>query len=248
MQRDMPRALAWFSVGTGVLAAVLSGHLITAMAAGGPVAVPRRPGLSGHRPMGRRRRARAREHSVPARLRTAACTARGAVWGLAAECPGRGGAPARADREFAGGSCGGLRCGTPGNDPVQTLVGGRCSGAHRSGTSVAVERFAHRVARDAARADRARGGHSGRRRNSARNRRMADVGQCRTAGHAGGVAPRQDGRAGGRPRRDGSGMPHRPPCLDRPRRRVADRRNRDDHGAAAHRYVAGSAAQRSSAA
>ncbi len=47
MQRDMPRALAWFSVGTGVLAAVLSGHLITAMAAGGPVAVPDVPAYLG---------------------------------------------------------------------------------------------------------------------------------------------------------------------------------------------------------
>ncbi|WP_420438231.1 hypothetical protein [Candidatus Poriferisodalis sp.] len=43
----MPRALAWFSVGTGVLAAVLSGHLITAMAAGGPVAVPDVPAYLG---------------------------------------------------------------------------------------------------------------------------------------------------------------------------------------------------------
>ena len=47
MQRDMPRALAWFSVGTGVVAAVLSGHLITAMTAGGPVAVPDVPAYLG---------------------------------------------------------------------------------------------------------------------------------------------------------------------------------------------------------
>ena len=47
MQRDMPRTLAWFSVGTGVVAAVLSGHLITAMTAGGPVAVPDVPAYLG---------------------------------------------------------------------------------------------------------------------------------------------------------------------------------------------------------
>ncbi|WP_419837786.1 hypothetical protein [Candidatus Poriferisodalis sp.] len=43
----MPRAFVWIAVGTGVLAAVLSGHLITAMAAGGPVAVPDVPAYLG---------------------------------------------------------------------------------------------------------------------------------------------------------------------------------------------------------
>ena len=47
MQRDTPRVVAWASVGMGLLLAVLAVHLRTAMAAGGPVAVPDVPAYLG---------------------------------------------------------------------------------------------------------------------------------------------------------------------------------------------------------
>lgn len=47
MQRDAPRVVAWASVGMGLLLAVLVVHLRTAMAAGGPVAVPDVPAYLG---------------------------------------------------------------------------------------------------------------------------------------------------------------------------------------------------------
>ncbi len=47
MQRDMPRAFVWIAVGMGVVFAVLTAHLLSAMAAGGPVAVPDVPAYLG---------------------------------------------------------------------------------------------------------------------------------------------------------------------------------------------------------
>jgi hypothetical protein len=47
MRRDQPRAFLWASVATGVLLAVLTAHLVTAMVAGGPVAVPDVPAYLG---------------------------------------------------------------------------------------------------------------------------------------------------------------------------------------------------------
>ena len=47
MQRDTPRMFLWAAVGMGVLLAVLAVHLRTAMAAGGPVAVPDVPAYLG---------------------------------------------------------------------------------------------------------------------------------------------------------------------------------------------------------
>lgn len=47
MQRDPPRAFVWALVGAGVVLAVLAAHLRTAVAAGGPVAVPDIPAYLG---------------------------------------------------------------------------------------------------------------------------------------------------------------------------------------------------------
>ena len=197
--------------------------------------------------MGRRRRARAGSHPIPAGLWAGDRAAGGRCAGLVDGHPGRGGALPRAGRQLAGGGrrCGGCRPARSGG--LAALVGGGCSGAGRGGPSVAVERLAHRLARDSALPVRAhRGARSGLRRAACRLRgEPAGVGPRRAVRHVGRGAACPHDRAGGGRGGDGAAVPHRPPCLGRSRHGTGRRRRRDGRGADPHRHLAGGAAERS---